>query len=154
MPRKILIQDDELLKILIEKEKDKNGIDEITKKGEVLVKKSEAIKKEFDALMTEQNKIVARMARADEKAKPILEREISKIIFGEYEDFSALRLGKESEGDKPDQIGKPILIIADRMEEFKVKFNAERKSKKNNGSNPVPNERNGGSDTPHFTKRD
>lgn len=94
--KKIVIEDKKILKLLEDKAE--------------ISKKQLAISNQFTKLETEFNKNLALHARIDEKARPLINVIVSKLVLGEFEELSRVH----QTDDK-----KWIIEISDRMDEFK-----------------------------------
>ena len=108
-------------KVFIENDKIKDGLE----KKDVLQARMKELVAEGERVQKEGDEIMQKMAREDEKLRPIIEKEIKKIPFEQYEEVSKVFLGLEG-----DEKGKVIVDIVNTLEEFKV-FYEERK--KDNG---------------------
>lgn len=106
--RKLEITDEKILKIL-------NGKQAISEKQLALLQQQEELEKEF-------NKNVSMHARADEKVKPLIKKITDKETMAEYEQVSAVRQEEKTK--------KWFIEIADRMEEFKIRFKEENAENK------------------------
>lgn len=124
MKRKILIENDEIRKILEEK-------DVLNERIKELVVEGEKIQKEGD-------EVIQKMARADEKVRPMLKKEYKKFEIGEYEDITVAKLVLEG-----DDKGKIQIEITDLLEEFKT-FIKEKKNGTNNSGDTKQKEPNTG----------
>ena len=77
-----------------------------------LSKRMLAITEEMTALEEESNKLIAKLARIDDRSRPLIIKEYEKAEVGEFEQISSVK-----------QEGEDWFInIADRMEEFKAQF--------------------------------
>ena len=112
--RKIKIENAELLEILDSKS-------ELSKQAEPILKEMQEIAERNEVLNEDFNKIVSKQARNDEKAKPYINELLKDIELAEFESVS---------GVKQSEDGTWNIEIADRMEEFKVKFKEEQEELK------------------------
>jgi len=112
--RKVFIENDKI-KASLEKK------DILQARMKELVAEGERVKKEGD-------EIIQKMAREDEKLRPIVEKEIKKITFEQYEEVSRVFLGLEG-----DEKGKVIVDIFNALEEFYAFYEERKKDKKDNG---------------------
>lgn len=124
MKRKIIIENSRASEILIRK-------DVLQARMKELVLEGERVQKEGD-------EIIQKMAREDERVRPILEKEFKKLEVGEYEEVTVAKLILDGK-DK----GKIKIEITDLLEEFKT-FIKEKKNGKNNGSDTKQKEPNSG----------
>ena len=85
------------------------------------------IAKEEEKLIAQGNKIMAKLAKENEKVLPMMKEEQSKIELEEYEEVSRTYLGLEG-----DEVGKVFIEVSDRLEEFKASY---KKNGTNNSSN-------------------
>ena len=86
------------------------------------------IAKEEEKLIVQGNKIMAKLAKENEKVLPMMKEEQGKIELEEYEEVSRTYLGLEG-----DEVGKVFIEVSDRLEEFKASY---KKNGTNNNSNP------------------
>ena len=81
-----------------------------------------------EKLIASANKIMAKLAKENEKVLPMMKEEQGKIELEEYEEVSRTYLDLEG-----DEIGKIFIEVSDRLEEFKASY---KKNGKDNSSNP------------------
>lgn len=137
MSRKILIDNEKIIKSI-------NAKDEMSKRVQELEKRSQEMSEEGHKIEEEFNTIVAKCQREDEKVKPEIERLIKEVEMSEFEELSRVYLEKEG-----DNAGKIFMEIADRLEEFKVDFKRKKdeESKPTNSSDSLPTDGGSVSDT-------
>ena len=102
------------------------------------------IAKEEEKLIAQGNKIMAKLAKENEKVLPMMKEEQSKIELEEYEEVSRTYLGLEG-----DEVGKVFIEVSDRLEEFKASY---KKNETNNSSNSNEGKGKGGDNTEESTK--
>ena len=96
--RNIELKNDVILKSLLHKEKLTDELNELSKQEEKAIATA--------------NKLMAKLAKENEKVLPLMEEEKNKIELGEYEQVSRTYL----------EDGKAYIEIADRLEEFKATY--------------------------------
>lgn len=111
-------------KVIIEN----NRIRECLEKKDILQARMKELVAEGERVQKEGDEIIQKMAREDEKVRPMLEKEFKKLDVGEYEDITVAKLILEG-----DDKGKIQVEITDLLAEFKT-FIKEKKNEKNNGS--------------------
>ena len=75
------------------------------------------IAKEEEKLIAKANKIMAKLAKENEKVLPMMKEEQGKIELEEYEEVSRTYLGLEG-----DEVGKIFIEVSNRLEEFKASY--------------------------------
>lgn len=111
-------------KVIIENDK----VREILEKKDILQARMKELVAEGERVQKEGDEIMQKLAREDEKVRPMLEKEFKDIDVGEFEDITTARLILEGK-DK----GKIAIEITDLLAEFKT-FVKEKKNGKDNGS--------------------
>lgn len=84
---------------------------------DTLTKLLTSYEKESKDLEAKINKAFAQLARTDEKTRPEIDRERSKLVMGEYEQLSRVFLDNNT----------VKFEIADRFQEFKDNFEKNKK---------------------------
>jgi hypothetical protein len=97
---------------------DKRILDNLKKKGE-LAQKNLKIIQEMEKMEKEVNKNASKLKMLDEKVRPLILEEVSKIVLTEYEEL--VRVFNDE--------GKWTMEFADQLETFKANWNKRNEKK-------------------------
>jgi len=118
--RKVIIDNKKLLKLFIEKEK--------------LVNEAKKMEEDYEKVLKEyeehSKKLINKMGKLDTVARPLVEKELSKITLGEYEDFKTSYL---EDGEIVFNIMNPETAKEEYIEKFKA-YKAEKEKKEKDNS--------------------
>jgi len=92
---------------------------ELLKKKEVLANENLSILTEMEKLETRVNSNGAKIKMLDERVRPLILREVSKIVIGEYDELVRVFNDK----------GKWTMEFINRLEEFKKNWSNRKKQK-------------------------
>lgn len=90
---------------------------ELLKKKEVLANENLSILTEMEKLETRVNSNAAKIKMLDERVRPLILREVSKIVIGEYDELVRVFNDK----------GKWTMEFINRLEEFKKNWSNRNK---------------------------
>lgn len=125
--RKIEITNPAILEALQKKDKMTNELLEMAKVEE--------------AAITKANKLMAKLAKENEKVLPMMTEEQGKVELSEYEEISRVYLDKD----------KVFIEVADRLEEFKASHK-KKKDAANNSSDSNEGDGDSGDNAKESTK--
>lgn len=123
MSKKIECTNENIIESIKKREVMVKEIKDIVAQAEVLDKQGKELQTQYDALQQS-------MAREDEKVKPELKEEATKIEMAEFEEVSRVYLEED----------KVFIEVANRLDEFKAfyKQKKDEQTKKDNSSNYPP----------------